>query len=78
MSPWVRALLGLAALFVLSGSTCTSSFTEADLAAEERKQADAAKAEEKRDAELGERGGVNEEAIREQIDEVDGGSGADF
>lgn len=78
MKIWVRVLLGGLGLLVLSGSTCTSNFTEADLAAEERKQADAAKAEEKYDSELGEQGGENEEAIREQIDATDGGSGADF
>jgi hypothetical protein len=78
MKVWVRALVGGLGLLALSGSTCTSNFTEADLAAEERKQADAAKAEEKNDRELGEQGGANEEAIREQIDETDGGSGADF
>lgn len=66
---WLRAALGLAGLLVLSGSTCTSNFTEADLAAEERKQADAAKREEKLDEELGEQGGANEEAIQEQIEE---------
>jgi hypothetical protein len=66
---WLRAGLGLAGLLVLSGSTCTSNFTEADLAAEELKQADAAKHEEKLDEELGEQGGANEEAIQEQVEE---------
>jgi hypothetical protein len=70
MSGWLRASLGLAALLLLSGSTCTSNFTEADLAAEERKQMDAAKHEEKLDQELGERGGVNEEAIQEEVDDT--------
>ena len=69
MSRWLRTPLGLAALLLLSGSTCTSSFTEADLAAEERKEMDAAKHEEKLDQELGEQGGENEEAIHEQVDE---------
>ena len=78
MRAWTRGLLALAVLLTLSGSTCTSNFTEADLAAEERKQADAAKREEKLDAELGEQGGANKEAIREEIEETDGGSGADF
>jgi hypothetical protein len=70
MSAWLRGLLGLAALLTLSGSTCTSNFTEADLAAEERKQMDAAKHEEKLDQELGEQGGANEEAIQEQVDDA--------
>jgi len=72
------ALLGLVGCAVLTGSTCTSTFTEADLAAEERKQDAAAVAEEKRDREIGEQGGENEQAIDEQIEDVDGGSGADF
>jgi hypothetical protein len=70
MSRWLRAPLGLAALLLLSGSTCTSNFTEADLVAEERKQMDAAKHEEKLDAEEGEQGGANEEAIQEQVDDA--------
>jgi hypothetical protein len=78
MSRWGRVVLGLAALSVLSGSTCTSNFTEADLAAEERKQADAAKREEKLDDELGEQGGAGREAIREQVEETEGGGGPDF
>jgi hypothetical protein len=78
MSTWARGLLGLAALLVLAGSTCTSNFTEADLAAEERKQADAAKREEKLDDELGEQGGAGREAIREQVEEAEGGVGPDF
>jgi hypothetical protein len=71
-------LLGVTALLWSLGNTCTSNFTEADLATEERRQAEAAKREEKLDAELDEQGGANAEAIREQIDETDGGSGADF
>jgi len=78
MRAWVGVLAGAVALLALSGSTCTSNFTEADLAAEERKQAAAARAEEKVDQQIGEQGGENSEAIREQIDETDGGSGADF
>ncbi|HEY8155566.1 MAG TPA: hypothetical protein VII72_15675 [Myxococcota bacterium] len=78
MNAWARFLLGFAALLALSGSTCTSNFSEEDLVAEERKQADAARAEEKYDDEVGEQGGENEAAIREQIDATDGGSGADF
>jgi hypothetical protein len=78
MSAWLRGLLGLAALLTLSGSTCTSNFTEADLAAEERKEAEAAKREEKHDAQLGEDGGVGKEEIREQIEQTEGGVGPDF
>ena len=74
----VRLLLGLAGLFALSGSTCTSNFTEADLVKEERKQDAAAAVEERNDQELGNQGGENERAIDEQIDATDGGSGADF
>jgi hypothetical protein len=72
------ALLGLVGFGVLPGSTCTSTFNEADLTAEERKRDAAAVAEEKRDREIGEQGGANEQAIDEQIEDVDGGSGADF
>ena len=78
MRAWVLVLVGFAGLLVLSGSTCTSNFTEADLVAQERKQDAAAAVEEKNDQEIGEQGGENEEAIREQIDATDGGSGADF
>lgn len=78
MSAWLRGLLGFPALLILSGSTCTSNFTEADLAAEESKQAEAAQREEKHDAELGEDGGVGKEEIREQIEETEGGVGPDF
>ena len=70
MSRWLRAPLGLAALLLLSGSTCTSNFTEADLAAQERKQMDAAKHEEKLDQEQGEQGGAGREAIQEQVDDT--------
>jgi hypothetical protein len=69
MKIWVRVLVGGLCLLALSGSTCTSNFTEADLAAEERKQMDAAKREEKLDQELGEQGGANEEAIQEQVED---------
>ena len=72
MSRRLRAPLAVAGLLLLSGSTCTSSFTEADLAAEERKQMDAARREEKLDQELGEQGGANEEAIQEQVEETVG------
>ena len=78
MSPWLRALLCCAGLFGLTGSTCTSTYTEAELQAAERKQDASAVAEEKRDQEVGEQGGANEQAIDEQIEDVDGGSGADF
>ena len=61
-------------LFWLTGSTCTSTFTEADLQASERKEDAAAVAEEKRDQEIGEQGGENKEAIDEQIEDVDGGT----
>ena len=70
MSRWLRAPLGLAALLLLSGSTCTSNFTEADLAAQERKEMDAAKHEEQLDQELGEQGGANEQSIQEQVDDA--------
>jgi len=78
MGAWVRVLVGFVGLLALSGSTCTSNFTEADLVKQERKQEAAAAAEEKNDREIGEQGGANEEAIEEQIDATDGGSGADF
>ena len=74
----VRVALVVAGLFTLSGSTCTSNFTEADLVKEERKQDRAAAREEKNDEELGQQGGVNERAIDEQVEDTDGGSGADF
>jgi hypothetical protein len=69
MSRWIRPLLGLGMLPLLAGSTCTSNFTEADLAKQERQQAEAARHEEKLDEELGEQGGANEEAIQQQIEE---------
>ena len=78
MSAGLRAALALAGLLLLSGSTCTSNFTEQDIVKDEMKQAEAAKHEEKLDDELGQQGGENEQEIREQIDDIDGGSGADF
>ena len=78
MRTGLRFLIGFGGLLALTGSTCTSNFSEADLAAEERRQDAAAEAEEKNDRELGEQGGENAEAIQEQIDATDGGSGADF
>jgi hypothetical protein len=78
MKSWARLLAGLVVLLALCGGMCTTVYTDADLAAEERKQEKAAAREEKNDRQLGEQGGANEEAIREQIDQIDGGSGADF
>ena len=78
MNQWMRFLLGAVGLFGLTGSTCTSTYTEADLLAEERKQDAAAVAEEKRDQQIGEQGGEGKAEIEEQIEDVDGGSGADF
>jgi hypothetical protein len=78
MKAWARLLIVFLGLLALSGSMCTPVYTDADLAKQERKQDAAAAAEEKNDREIGEQGGANKEAIDEQIDETDGGSGADF
>jgi len=78
MSAWVRGLAGLVGLFALSGSGCTTTYTDADLDREERKQDAAAVAEEKADEEIDEEGGANKKEIQKQMDDVDDGSGADF
>jgi len=78
MRAWAGVLVGLAGLFALTGSTCTSSFSEADLVTQDLDQDKAAAAEVKIDREIGEQGGETEDSVQEQIDETDGGSGADF
>jgi hypothetical protein len=78
MRQWLRALFGCGLLLALGGSTCTSTYTQANLDAEEGKQDASPAAEVKRDEQIGEQGGANEKAIDEQIEGIDGGSGADF
>jgi hypothetical protein len=78
MSACERKLAGLAALLTRAGGGCTSSYTAADLAAEERRQGAADVAEEERDEEVGEEGGANEDEIQHQMDDVDGASEEDF
>ena len=78
MRAWAGILVGLAGLFALSGSTCTSSFSEADLVQQDLDRDKAAAAELKSDEQTGEQGGEGREATQEQIDSTDGGSGADF
>jgi hypothetical protein len=78
MKSWLRLLAGVMGGLSLTGSTCTSTFTQAEVDAAELAQEQAATREEKRDAEIGEQGGANAQAIEEQIEDVDGGSGADF
>ena len=62
------ALAGLAAALGIAAPGCTTTYTEADLAAEEAKLDAAAREEEARDAEVGAEGGSNMEGIDEQID----------
>ena len=78
MKKWLLALIGAVGWFGLTGSTCTSTFNEADLQAADLKQDKAAVAEEKKDQEIGEQGGEGHEAVDEQIEGIDGGSGANF
>lgn len=62
------ALAGLAAAAGIAALGCTTTYTEADLAAEEAKLDSAAREEEARDAEVTEEGGSNMEGIDEQIE----------
>jgi hypothetical protein len=78
MNESMRVLLFLVGLFGLTGSTCTSTYTQADLLSQERKQDAAAVTEEKRDQEIGEQGGEGQQDIDQQVDDVDGGSDADL
>lgn len=78
MQTWIRACFCLAGGLALAGSTCTTTYTQADIEAEEVKEEKKVTEEVKRDAQIGEQGGVNSEAIEEQIEDIDGGSGADF
>ena len=47
---------------------CTTTYTEADLEEEERRQSESARSEEVYDRELGEEGGANLEALEEDRD----------
>jgi len=78
MHKWMRALLFCVGLFGLTGSMCTSTYTDASLLQQEEKQDTAAAAEAKRDQEIGEQGGEGQQDIDRQVEDIDGGSGADF
>lgn len=81
MQTWMRVFFCLLASFALAGSTCTRTYTQADVDAKEvkaLKEDKKVEAEVKRDTQIGEQGGVSSEAIDEQIETIDGGSGADF
>ena len=78
MSHWMRALLLVVGLFGLTGSMCTSTYTQADLLKQEEKQDAAAVKEEKRDQEIGEQGGQGQQDIDQQVDDVEGGNAPDF
>ena len=78
MQTWIRACFCLVGSLALAGSTCTRTYTQADVDAKELKEDKKVTEEVKRDAQIGEQGGVNSEAIEEQIETIDGGSGADF
>jgi hypothetical protein len=78
MSQWMRVLLFCVGLFGLTGSTCTSTYTQADLLEQEEKQDAAAVREEKRDQEIGEQGGEGQQDIDQQVDDVEGGNAPDF
>ena len=78
MQTWMRTFILLAGGLALAGSTCTRTYTQADVDAKELKEEKKVTEEVKRDAQIGEQGGVNAEAIDEQIETIDGGSGADF
>jgi len=66
MRRFAGALAGLVAAAGIGGLGCTTTYTEADLAAQEAKLDADARAEEARDAEVGEEGGSNMEGIDEQ------------
>ena len=62
------ALLSALCAGVLSLAGCTTTYTEADLAAEEKKMDADARFEEARDQKIADEGGANMEAIDEQVD----------
>lgn len=68
MSRPMPLLAAFVALTGLSLASCTTTYTPAELAAEERKEDAAARSEEKRDREIGEEGGANVQAIDEEIE----------
>ena len=65
MRPTRRVRRLLAGLLALVATACATTVTEADLREEEARRAAEARSEEKRDAEIGEEGGVGMELIRE-------------
>jgi hypothetical protein len=60
------ALIGAVGL-----SACTTTYTESDLEAEERRQDDEVSAESARDEKLGEEGGANREALDEERERME-------
>jgi hypothetical protein len=69
--PVKKSLRLLAGFVALAGLACTTTYTDADIEAEELRQDREAASEEKRDREIGEEGGANVQAIDEEIQQVD-------
>ena len=67
---WLRlAIRGVSLALALGG--CATTYTESDLAVEERKDDAEARREEKKDEEVGQQGGANAEQQQEEQQEVD-------
>ncbi len=66
-----RVLAGVLCAAGVSLVACTTTYTEADLAAEEKKAAADARFEEMRDENTAAEGGANREAIDEQVEWAD-------
>lgn len=69
-----RALAVVLCAAAVSLVACTTTYTEADLAAEEKKMDADARFEEMRDEKTAAEGGENREAIAEDVEEVEADS----
>ena len=66
-----RVLAGAACAAAVSLFACTTTYTEADLAAQEKKMDTDARDEEMRDQKTAAEGGENREAIAEDVEETE-------
>ena len=66
-----RALAGVLCASALSLVACTTTYTEADLAAQEKNMDTDARDEEMRDQKTAAEGGENREAIAEDVEETE-------
>ena len=66
-----RGLAASGVLVALAIGGCTATYSEAELQAQDRKEDAAVRDEARRDGEIGQEGGVNQEAIDEQEEEFE-------